>query len=370
MVSGVSAEHDAAERARTIRALLHTPVLSRATDVFRLVCDHDVWLRRWFHETCGWRLVVEGRRGFARLHKVPDVDSPARPPLRTLRTDAKPFDRRRYALFCVTAAALSQFSRRQVSLQDLSGRIVDITGTEDDLTQYNASDKRERLALVDVLAMLAELGMITTVERRDDYEHNEHANALYTIDDRRLAQLVLPPDLDAEESVRHGVMRRLLDDPVLHVDEVDTEQLDVLNNSTGWIRRRLLDAGLLLERRASGWCAIDPTTESTDMRFPQTNAITDQAALLTVSRLGEQSDAVGTWLPRMRLRQVLTDVMTEFPHWAKGHRGEGGLDRLTDEVLDLLKAFDLIRLDELGFQLTPVAGRFRDVVVTTTGEKR
>jgi uncharacterized protein (TIGR02678 family) len=156
----------------------------------------------------------------------------------------------------------------------------------------------------------------------------------------------------------------------MHVDEVDGERIEFLNNSSGWIRRRLLDAGLLLERRASGWCVVDPTAESTDVRFPQTNTITHQAALLMVSGLGKQSEDLGDWVPRARLRQVLTDVMTEFPHWAKGYRGDGGLDRLTDEVLDVLKAFDLIRLDELGFEFTPVAGRFRDVVVTTTGEKR
>jgi hypothetical protein len=369
MVAGVSAEHDAAEQARAIRALLRSPVLDRAADAFDIVVRHADWLRPWFHRTCDWRLVIDRRRGFARLHKAPDADSPARPPLRPLRSEAKPFDRRRYTLFCVTAAALGQFPRGQVSLQDLSGRIVDITGSEDGIAQYTASDKAERLALVDVLNLLSTFGVITTIERRNDYETDEHANALYTIDDRRLAQLFLRRDLDAEETVQHSVMRRLLDDPVLHADEVDGEQREFLNSSAGWIQRRLGDAGFLLERRAGGWCAVDPSAESTDVRFPQVNTITHQAALIVVNKLGSQPDDVSGWIPRTRLTRVLTDVMAEHPRWAKGYRVEGGLDKLADEVLEVLRAFSLIWLDELGFEFRPAAGRFRDVVVTTTGEK-
>ncbi len=269
----------------------------------------------------------------------------------------------------MTVAALGQFPRGQVSLQDLSGRIVDITGSEEGLDQYTASDKSERLAFVDVLTLLSTFGVITTVERRDDYENNEHANALYTIDDRRLAQLFLRRDLDAEQTARHSVMRRLLHDPVLHSDEVDGDQREFLSGSAGWIRRGLGDAGLLLERRAGGWCAVDPTAESTDVRFPQPNTITHQAALLVISRLSSRPEDISGWIPRTRLRHVLTDVMAEHTRWAKGYRVEGGLDKLTDEVLDVLNAFSLIRLDELGFELRPAAGRFCDIVVTTTGEK-
>ncbi|MGY6651423.1 DUF2398 family protein [Amycolatopsis sp. TRM77291] len=370
MVSGVSAEHDAADRARAIRALLRSPVLDRAKSGFDLVANHEDWLRRWFLGTCDWRLVVDRRRGFARLHKVPDPDSRPRPPLRSLRSDARPFDRRRYVLFCVTAVAIGQFPRGQVSLQDLSGRVADLTGADEELTPYDASDKAERLALVDVLDLLRSYRVLTTLDQRDDYETDQNANALYIIDDRRLSQLFTRRDPDAEESSRFSVMRRLLDDPVLLRDDLDGEQREFLAGSSRSIRRHLAEAGLLLERRAGGWCAVDPTGESTDLRFPQPNTITHQAALLVISKLGRRREDVTDWVPATRLRHLLADLMAEHPRWAKGHRVDGGLDKLATEVLDVLDAFGLIRRDEIGFELTPAAGRFRDVVVTTTGEKK
>ena len=369
MVAGVSAELDTAERARAIRALLRSPVLDQMNDAFGVVVRHESWLRTWFHGTCDWSLVVDHRRGFARLHKIPGPGSLARPPLRALRASKKPFDHRRYTLFCVTVIALGRFPRGQVSLQDLSGRIADITSNEEGLGEYTASDKSERVALGDVLDFLSSFGILTTVDQRDDYEHNESANALYTIDDRRLAQLFLQRDLGTERSERHSVMRRLLDDPAVHRDELDGEQREFLNSSAGWVRRRLADAGLLLEHRAGGWCAVDPTTESTDMRFPQPNTIAHQAALLAISDLGRSPEHTSNWIPRTQLRQTLADLMDEHVHWAKGYRDEGGLDKLTDEVLGVLNSFGLTRADALGCEFRPVAGRFRHVVVTTSKER-
>lgn len=369
MVAGVSAELDTAERARAIRALLRSPLLDRMNGAFGIIVSHESWLRTWFHDTCEWSLVVDHRRGFARLHKTPDPGSLARPPLRALRAGKKPFDRRRYILFCVTVMALGRFPRGQVSLQDLSSRIVDITSNEEGLDEYAASDKTERVALVDVLDLLSSFGVLTTVDQRDDYERDENANALYTIDDRRLAQLFLRRDLETERSERHSVMRRLLDDPVVHRDELNGEKREFLNSSTGWVQRRLADAGLLLEHRAGGWCAVDPTAESTDMRFPQPNTIAHQVALLAISDLGKSPEHTSDWIPRTQLRQMLADLMDEHAHWAKGYRDEGGLDKLIDEVLGVLNSFGLIRADALGCEFRPAAGRFRHVVVTTSKER-
>ncbi len=93
--------------ARAIRLLLARPLLTEATDPagFELVRRRREPLAQWFDYTCGWSLVVEPRRGYARLTKVradPDGSRPAR----RARSGRAPFDRRRYVLLCVTAAEL------------------------------------------------------------------------------------------------------------------------------------------------------------------------------------------------------------------------------------------------------------------------
>ncbi|MGA5279361.1 DUF2398 family protein [Streptomyces griseoincarnatus] len=69
--------------ARAIRLLLARPLLTEATDPagFELVRRRREPLAQWFDYTCGWSLVVEPRRGYARLTKVradPDGSRPAR----------------------------------------------------------------------------------------------------------------------------------------------------------------------------------------------------------------------------------------------------------------------------------------------------
>lgn len=87
------------EVARAIRLLLTRPLLTEAADPtgFDLVRRRRDPLARWFDYTCGWNLVVEPRRGYARLTKVrgnPDGSRPAR----RARSGRAPFDRRRYVL--------------------------------------------------------------------------------------------------------------------------------------------------------------------------------------------------------------------------------------------------------------------------------
>ncbi len=115
--------------ARAIRLLLARPLLTEGTDPagFELVRRRREPLAQWFDYTCGWSLVVEPRRGYARLTKVradPDGSRPAR----RARSGRAPFDRRRYVLLCVTAAELLSLPMTTIGM--LADRVVQATSAD------------------------------------------------------------------------------------------------------------------------------------------------------------------------------------------------------------------------------------------------
>lgn len=202
MTDTVLGLEEAAGRARAIRALLASPLLDRrAGDDFALVVRHVTWLQRWFDDKCGWPLTVDARHGFARLRKVPARPSSTRG-ARTTRSTPRPFTRRRYALLAVVAAVLSNTTRPQISLHDLVDRVRAVTADRDGISTFTPSPTpdvtagrahQERVALVDAITALVNLGVLDVVETRGDYGENEAGNVLYDIDDRRLGHLIAAP---------------------------------------------------------------------------------------------------------------------------------------------------------------------------------
>ena len=90
---------------------------------------------------------------------------------------------------------------------------------------------------------------------------------------------------DSEEGrrlrARHRVMRRLLDDPVVHYDDLDDREADWLTHALGFVHELLeRDVGLVVERRAEGLLAVDPARELTDETFPDGGSTVKHAALL------------------------------------------------------------------------------------------
>ena len=104
----------------------------------------------------------------------------------------RPFTRRRYSLLAVTAAVLSDTARPQISLRDLAARIQAVTAAAGGITEFTAR-RDDRIALVDAVSLLADLGVLAVVETRGDYASDQEANALYDIDDRRLGHLISAP---------------------------------------------------------------------------------------------------------------------------------------------------------------------------------
>ncbi|GAB7044816.1 MULTISPECIES: TIGR02678 family protein [Catenuloplanes] len=364
------------ERAQAIRALLARPLLTRAADPddFFLVARHAAELVPWFDEHTGWRLSVEARQGYARLAKVsarPDGTRPAR----RLRGNQDPFDRRRYALFSVLAAEL--LTGQVTTIGILAGRLAQATAVEPAIPTFDSASREDRRAYVDALLLLERFGVLTATDGSTD-AYLEHADAkvLYRVDPTRLARLLaapqspsrLPgPDLpalvredrydDDADRLRHSLVRRLLDDPVVYFDELPEAERAYATGAPGRraVRAAVEEAGLQLEERAEGMLAIDPDAVATDERFPAENSVPGQTALLLLdSVLAAHPEPV----PHAALAEQIAARFAELPGWARTYRSDGGAQRLLAEALAVLERFNLIARSENGIGARPAAARY------------
>jgi uncharacterized protein (TIGR02678 family) len=386
-------------RAEAVRTLLARPLLHQAADpqAFALVAQHRAWLVPWFDESCGWRLHVDVRDGVARLHKRTDRPDPSRPAVRPRRSRSaqRPFDRRRYQLLCLICADLVRRPATTISL--LAAELESVTRADPALHTFEPAERQtERRAFVDALRLLSSWGVLRTsggdvAEFVDDPE----ANAIVEVDQSRLHQLLASaaapstvaddlaedddpaallareprygsavaddPDADDQQRNRwrrHSLARRLLDDPVVHLDELADGQRDYLASQAGrqWLRTRVADAGLVLEERAEGWAAIDPDALATDRVFPAPGDNAKQAALLLLDRLVEHDEAGERRLvtrTRGDLESFVVGLLGRYGGWAKQAREGDGPGRLTADAIRVLAEMGLVAVE--GDLVTPRA---------------
>lgn len=376
MRDGQLADHLAIERSDAIRILLGSPLLNNDdADAFRSVIRNQTWLAEWFEMSCGWRLVADVSAGFARLAKRPAVAVDITRPLRRPRSRADaPFDRRRYQLLCLVCAELV---RHPVTTVGLLARAVTAEAGLD------SSRRRERSAFVDALLVLVGWHVLGNAAGDvEAYVDDSQSNAILTADTTRLHQLIVsvqPPSAVGAESsdavgallaepryatdaddlasadeeqrlrwVRHSLMRRLLDDPVVHLDDLTGAERDYLANPSGrrWIRDRVATAGFVLEERSDGLLAVDPTAVATDATFPSPLGTAHQFALLLIDRVvqrGPDSSRHLMTLTAADLQHEVRATLRRFPGWANSHREGDGPQRLIDQAAGLLVAFGLCR---------------------------
>lgn len=393
MASAGLDEHLSAERATAVRELLASPLLDAEVDrdEFRLVVRHAEWLMNYFEQTCGWTLTVDTAAGFARLAKRA-VDVDASRPLRRTRGDGTPFDRRRYELLCRVCAELVRHPVTTV------GMLASAITAE---ARLETSRYGERTALVDALRVLAVWGALrVTAGEVDAFVDNEQANAILTADTARLHRLIvtanppssLPDDIGVDRAIdalaaeprygeageseaasdearnrwaRHRLGRRLLDDPVVYLDDLPAAERDYLASISGrrWLRDRVAQAGFELEERAEGLLAVDPEGIATDARFPAPQGNAYQLALLLADRLAPPQVDGGRTLGRLdadELSAYVRAVLTRFPNWARGRRDGDGPDLLMAKAVDLLVAFGLARREaDGGVTALPALLRYR-----------
>ncbi|TDP91189.1 TIGR02678 family protein [Labedaea rhizosphaerae] len=391
----VIAERD--EVARGIRIMLVSPLLHErgAPEQFDLVRRRREPITKWFDYYCGWDLAVEPRLGYARLAKVRPTADGSRP-LRRRRSGQAPFDRRRYVLLCMAAAELLSVPVTTIGL--LADRVARATAADPVVADFVTAVRGERMAFVDALRVLEHLGTIEVLDgATESFVDAVEAKVLYRVDNTLLMRLLsaptgvsqlavpaeevparfdellsavsrerrygaapeqsghLPPVSEVQRNLwlRHSIFRRLVDDPVVYLDDLTGDERAYLNSPTGrqLLRRAASEGGFLVEERAEGVMFVDPDAIATDHRFPDGAGNAKVAALLLLDRI----DAVTTI---EQLRVIAGELLAKFPRWAKGYRGDNGIHTLVTEALDVLRGFGLVRVADGLVHPLPAAGRY------------
>ncbi|MFP4311821.1 MAG: TIGR02678 family protein [Nitriliruptoraceae bacterium] len=305
MIAAQVRDTDLADYQRAVRLLLLHPLVTTTFPdraALALVRRFSDQLAEDLGALAGYRLELAATcaRLLRPVDRVDDTQRIVR------RRDRAPFDRRRYAYLALVLAALGR-AGTQVTLTELADalkrRAAEIDGLGFDPDQY-----RHRLAFVDVVRHLLELGGLREVEVSaiDWVRDPEAGEALYDLDRDVLHLVAVPPRVlqhvpsvrsllssdgrsdsaDTSTAARRAATRRrlvrlLLEHPVVYLDDLDDaartyliQQGRVLADDLGRL------TGGQLERRAEGSALIDATGGFSDRRFPSGGTAAQVALLL------------------------------------------------------------------------------------------
>ena len=390
------------ERQKAVRALLRHPMLTphgRGQAEFTLVRRHLSWLADWFSRETGWSVHVDA--SVARLRKIPGEHRDGSRGAGGKPADARTrFGRRRYVLTCLALAALER-AEAQVTLGWLVERVLAFAADErlaEAGITFALDSRDERSDLVAVARLLLEVGVLTKVAGDEQAFVDRSGDALYDVNRRVLAVLLVArrgpstvivtdfagrlraitedtqPDTEDghNRTIRHSLARRLLDDPVLYYTDLSEPERSYLDRQRGPLLRRLTDAtGLVPEVRAEGIALLDPSREATDLAMPEEGTDGHATLLLAehlASRLRDRPDQPASVEALERHMTVL--AQRHRTHWRKSATEPGAERELTAHALFRLEALGMIRRHHDGVVALPALARFDYAEPTIVGEAR
>lgn len=378
------------ERQRAVRAMLRHPLLTPHgpdAGAFTVIRRHATWLADWFARETGWSVIVDS--GVARLRKTTTCHADGT--RGATRGNAKArslFSRRRYVLACLALAALER-AETQVTLGWLVDRVLAFANDER-LTGagvvFTVETREERADLVAVARLLLGLGVLRKVAGDEQAFVNRSGDALYDLDRRVLASLLVTrrgpstvPGIDPGDrlpaisedrlpdtedgrnrAIRHALARRLLDDPVVLYADLTEDEHGYLDRQRGPLLRRLTDAtGLVAEVRAEGVALLDPTGEATDLGMPEEGTDGHATLLLAEHLAARMRVGTGEPIPVGELEQHMSQLVRQHGgHWRNDAKAPGAECELTGHALHRLEALGLVRRAGDRVTASPVLGRY------------
>lgn len=387
------------ERQRAARVLLRHPLLTpHGTDAaaFTLVRRHAAWLTDWFARETGWSVTVDS--GVARLRKTTTRHIDGTRGAAHGNAKAKTlFSRRRYVLACLALAALER-AETQVTLGWLVDRVL-ASATDERLAGagvvFTLDTREQRADLVAVARLLLGVGVLRKVAGDEQAFVNRSGDALYDLDRRVLASLLVtrrgPSTVTAAEpgdrlraisedrlpdtedgrnrAVRHALTRRLLDDPVVLYADLTDDERGYLDRQRGPLLRRLTDAtGLVAEVRAEGVALLDPTGEATDLGMPEEGTDGHATLLLAEYLAARMRDTADEPVTVTELERHMSDLVHRHgTHWRNDAKAPGAERELTSHALHRLEALGLVRRSGEHVSASPVLGRYHYAEATILG---
>ena len=340
----------AVERRVAARHLVQHPLtcLEDDPDTFRLIRRHEAELDRWFTQRLGYRLHVDADS--ARLFKTTAlVDH------RPLRAGSgRALHQLEHVLLALVLAATAA-GPAVISLRDLVDNVRSAAAEADIALSGDATERR---ALVAVLRWMIDHGLAAELHAHvDAYATDDTADAVLKVRPDRIALLPLPtlvgaPDAtslleraDRRSATRQWLRSRLVEEPVVYRDDLDEGEWGELRRRLG-DEERMLDEmfGLVLEARAEGVAAIDPTGALADRRFPTTGTV-GHAAVLLLDRLARSGpgDGGGDADRPVTMAEVTAHVGALAERNARRWANDlvASPDKLAGQVVDLLVALRL-----------------------------
>lgn len=384
-VKDVLARHREDERRDALRALLMCPLMAASHPAFHAVRRHERELRDWFSQAAGWILHVE--RDCARLYKRPaDLQDATR--------GADEFDRRRYVLFCLACAALER-AEPQITLRILGEKLLSLAADPELGARgfsFTLDSHHERRELVAICRYLLSLGVLLRVAGDEDAFVSKVGDALYDVRrralagllaaargpstwvpesapvrlDERLAALTDEFTPDSEEgrrtAMRHYLARRLLDDPVVYLEELDDRPAlrAYFQNQRGALAARLGEAaGLHAEQRAEGLALVDEGGELTDVAMPAAGTASHVTLLVAEFLAGAGRAQPAAPVSEAAVAEAVRGLIPEYGrYWAKAAREPGAEAGLASDALARLEMLRLVRRDAEGVYPLPALARF------------
>ncbi|HXU47024.1 MAG TPA: TIGR02678 family protein [Thermoanaerobaculia bacterium] len=374
-------ERAATERQQAVRLLLASPFASDQgsdPETFALVRRHQRWLETWFADHLGYRLAVDPET--ARLWKRPAPGARVRPARNRASAD---FDPRRYAFFCLLSAALERTGIQTV-LSELAEIVQLLAASEPEIANLDLDRYAERQAFVDAARLLVELGVLHRADGDEQSFLDRSGDVLYDVRSRRVAQLLaspIPPSMaggpggigaevypDTEDGanrrIRHRLMRRLVEEPVLYLADLDDAERAYLAKQRPFLVKQVATAvGLQVEVRVEGLAAVDPEGAVSDLAFPGTGTV-GHAALLLAGFLAGRARAAGGDRALVGDGEVASELDALLARygklWARAYREDpAGVERLRREALDRLAAMGLVAFHSEGIEPLPAIARFQ-----------
>ena len=175
--------------------------------------------------------------------------------------------------------------------------------------------------------------------------------------DRRLRSLIDEHVADSDEgrrtALRHALARRLLDDPVIYLDQLEPDSRGYFVNQRGAMASRLCEAtGLVAEQRAEGLALADEAGSLTDVAMPAEGTEAHATLLVaeflaTRQRQQRQTGSSVADSPldvhEQEIVAFLGDAKQRFGrYWRKSAREPGGERELAFLALDRLEKLQLV----------------------------
>jgi uncharacterized protein (TIGR02678 family) len=367
------------EQQEVVRALLRNPLRHRQgadASVVDLARKHEPALHAWFEHHLGWPLLVD--RDQVRLFKLPA--DPAFP------ADEVP-TARQCSLYCLLLAVFEDCGSQTV-ISELVDKVTALTLTHPDLSRFDTGRFRERFDLVTAIRMLVEQRALTPTEAPAATTEHENAfihgtgNAIYDLDHRTATMLlscpvpptivsgpadlvsrtVTDPSQSTERVIHHALMRRLVDHPVVYIEDLSEEENAYLRRHRGSLIAALrAGVGVRVEVRADGLAVIDE--ELTDLDFPDTSTVPFAALLLADLLFWEVAEEVPRRevVPTSRALELAGTVAEKIGTLVKYIDGQPvDTARTFMAATRRLEEFGLIAVVPDGIRLRPALARYHD----------